>query len=310
MTKLKRFNVENYCGYRKASFDFTDGANPKPLAVFYGPNGIGKSSLINGVKLVGEASRYTSRPMDIAFRKMVFNVDYNPDNAMYKHELIHKSDEKSWTSQAERMKLKSDYELQGMKIEAIFDHNGEEKTVLFNDCGLVKNELPRKAESYCYYIDADHPMNMNKFQLSEVYKDRFLELAKVVYNMNVELRAPVKARSQRQVEETFFSDLVIDKYGVKVHFKSMSAGEKKIATLLAGLCDPNYIDDTNIIIVDNVAMHIYFKRHIGMVNKLMEIYSDKQFFLTTHSGVLIEALDNQYLYDLEDYVKYDEGYLN
>jgi predicted ATP-binding protein involved in virulence len=88
----------------------------------------------------------------------------------------------------------------------------------------------------------------------------------------------------------------------------MSAGEKKIATLIAGLCDPNYIDDTNIIIVDNVAMHIYFKRHVRMVEKLLELFSDKQFFLATHSGVLIDALDSGSLYDLEDYVKYDKDY--
>lgn len=304
MVKLKKLSVKNYCGYRDAEFDFTENGDPKQLAVFFGPNGIGKSSIINAIKMSGEAFRYENRPMDIAFRKYVFNKDYNPSTSEYKFEMVHKSDEKSWTPIQQRMDMLSSTELEGMKVVALFDDDGVDKEVVFTDKGLVKSELVRRNSNWCYYIDADHPINMNKFQLIEQYKDRFLELAKIVYNFDGELKAPVKAMSKRGKEETFFADFVIDKYGVNVHYKCMSAGEKKIATLLAALCDPNYIDDTNIVIVDNVAMHIYFKRHVKMVSKLLEIFPEKQFFFTTHSGVLIESLDKSNLYDLETYVKY------
>ncbi len=266
------------------------------------------SSLISGITMAGEAFRYAGRPMDVVFRKFVFNKDYDPIASQYKFEMVHKSDEQSWTSQSERMELLTETEKDGMKVEAIFDQDGEEKEVVFTDKALLKNGLERRSGNYCYYIDADNPMNMTRFQVNEQHMDRFIELTKIVYGFDVELKSPVKAMTKRGEEEIFMTDAVIDKYGVSVHFKSMSAGEKKIATLIAGLCDPNYIDDTNIIIVDNVAMHIYFKRHVRMVEKLLELFDDKQFFLTTHSGVLIDALDSSSLYDLEDYVKYNKDY--
>jgi hypothetical protein len=54
-------------------------------------------------------------------------------------------------------------------------------------------------------------------------------------------------------------------------------------------------------------MHIYFKRHTIMVDKIMEQFSDKQLFITDHSGILIDYVEKKYvgsLYDLEDHGKY------
>jgi len=49
---------------------------------------------------------------------------------------------------------------------------------------------------------------------------------------------------------------------------------------------------------------IYYLRHIKLFNALTSIFSNYQFFLTSHSGTLIEYLKENkpnYLYDLEKY---------
>ena len=52
-------------------------------------------------------------------------------------------------------------------------------------------------------------------------------------------------------------------------------------------------------------VEIYWKRHEIMVNKLLQMFPDKQIITTTHSAVLPKVLPKEFLYDLEEY-KIDE----
>lgn len=288
MVKIKQLRYQNYCGYRDTIFDFTDDdGSVKPLAAFFGPNGTGKSTCLNGVRLVSNASRYENRDTDLSFRKITYHEDYDPTYSA----------------------LKMEYGLQNanpMEIEALFETSSGDKRVLIDNHGVQVNELPRNPAGHCYLIDADHPMEKNKFQLvNSDYADTFLEIAKVVYDYDCYFDKSVSDNGHE-----FFTDFVIVKYGTKVHFKSMSDGEKKIATLLAGLCNPEYMDQHKIILVDNIEMHIYFKRHAKMMDLLLEKFPDKQFIVTTHSGVLIEHIPQKYHYDLELYKSYERYVLD
>jgi predicted ATP-binding protein involved in virulence len=51
---------------------------------------------------------------------------------------------------------------------------------------------------------------------------------------------------------------------------------------------------TDIILVDNIEMHVYFERHARMIDKLIESFPDKQFIVTSHSGVMIEHVKKTY----------------
>ena len=100
-----------------------------------------------------------------------------------------------------------------------------------------------------------------------------------------------------------FTDFVITKYGnTLVHYKSFSDGEKKIATLLSGMFRKSR-HGINILLVDNLEMHIYFKRHMTLLSKIEEVFPDTQIIATTHSPVIVNEMDKKYLCDLEQYVK-------
>jgi predicted ATP-binding protein involved in virulence len=47
-------------------------------------------------------------------------------------------------------------------------------------------------------------------------------------------------------------------------------------------------------------MHIYWKRHMLLIEKMEEYFPDKQIIATTHSPILIQNMKKKYLYDLED----------
>lgn len=295
MVKIKKIHLQRYCGYKDVEFDFTKGNKIKELIAFFGPNGCGKSSCLEAIHLLCNAKRLQNMDTSVLLRKLTFHNDYNPV-------VIDKF-----------LKAK-----EPMIISGIFATNaGDKEVIIHSNKGVVKNELPYSGYGHCYYIDADNPMNMSKFQLHDQMKETFLDMAKTVYGYECELQNEVdalgneiteeqyKREEQYTTGEIFYTDLVINKIysQTKVHFKRMSAGEKKIATLLRDLCNPEYINNIDIVLIDNVAMHIYFKRHRLLIDKLLKVFPDKQFIVTTHSGIIVENLDDDYLYDIERYKK-------
>jgi len=289
MTKLKQLYLKNYCGYRETTFDFTrDDGSLKNIAVFCGSNGCGKSTLLDAINIIASASRYVTKDTSKLFRKITFHPDYDPTYAGFQ--------------------TSSD----PMQIIGIFSCSGEDKTVIIETDKVVRNDLSPKHNSYSYLINADKESERRKFQLHSEMKDTFLELANTIYGYKVFM-------AQENVDlygsgESFYTNFIIEKEnGVKVHFKRMSDGESKIAKLISSLCNPLYMNGTDIITIDNIVMHIYKNRHAKTVKKILEMFPEKQFFITTHSPILVGVdddendihikpfIERENIYDIEKY---------
>lgn len=312
MVKLKKMRLKNYCGYRDSEFDFTDeNGEVKNFAVLHGANGCGKTSLLDAVTILGNAGLYKhdpNRDQSLMFHKKVFNENYEPTAHVYKEKLMamKKKMLEIDPTNALYKDLKSSVEYtesNKMQIEGTFQTNEGEKTVVIGNNGVERNDFTPPYKENSYFIDADHPMEMNKFQLrNSDLADVFLELAKIVYDYPCFFDKSINVGN-----DEYFTDFCIEKWGTTVHHKSMSAGERKICALLKSLSDPEHILNKDIILVDNVELHIYFKRHAKMFDALCKIFPTYQFIVTTHSGTLIdhisEKYDGKFLYDLEVYKK-------
>ena len=290
-TYLAGIRLKNYCGYKNTNFPFinSDTGKIKKFCVIYGPNGEGKSTLLEAIRLVGNPFIYRGKSTELMFRKLTHHPDYDPTYSFIRESVLPNR----------------------MRIDGVFDQEGEYKSITITNKGLRSSDLPEKPRGYIYTLDADNPLNTTKFQIVSDMSGIFLEIAKIVYGYDCEFSASVKDNlkdidgRKRQVE--IYTDFVIHKRGVRVHFKRMSAGEKKIATLLAYLCDPLYMDNTDTILIDNLELHIYFLRHADVVDKLADCFPDKQFITTTHSETLInhvrKTMGKDHLFDLEE-IKY------
>ena len=288
-------------GYRDVSFSFLDANNkPKKVYLIFAPNGCGKTSLLNAINLVYNSPRLKGRPL---LGKYVYNEDYDP---------VYHS--------AEKELIKS----HSLKIEATLWNSDTKKEgkVLLNNNGTVKTCL--ESASGGYYIDADNPMHSNKFQIAGDYAEQFLEIAEIIYNFpcsfkenDKEIKKLSKAlwghdsQMSAALDLDFKNDFILNKYGVKVHYKTFSGGEKKIATMLSQICDPVYINPASVVVIDSFEKEIYFKRQSRTVDKLIEVFNDKQFFIVTHSETLIKHVKDKYgeecLYDIEQYKLKDLG---
>ena len=290
-TYLAGIKLKNWCGYKNTSFPFvnTDTGLIKRFCVIYGPNGSGKSTLLEAIRILGNPFIYKDRDTELMFRKMTYHTDYDPTyNHIKEKEIPNK-----------------------MKLDGVFAHGVDYKTISITNDGLIHSDLPEKPRGYVYNLDADNPMNMSRFQVSSEKSDVFLDIAKTVYGFDCEFPTGVeetlKDVNGKSYQIQIYTDFVIKKDGVRVHFKRMSAGEKKIATLLSYLCDPLYMSNIDIVVIDNAELHIYFSRHAALVDKLIECFPEKQFIVTTHSETLInhvrDTMGEDHLFNLEEIKK-------
>lgn len=279
MVKIKKVILQNFRGYKNMEFSFTQEDKIKNLAVVLSPNGFGKSTLLEAVNLLSNPYSNLAKDTNMAFRKMTYSQDFQVDYQGY---------------------VKNENQLH---MEGIFETDKGDKQVVIETDGVKVCQLEKKLHGHAYFIDADNPMNMRRFQVESSYVNKFLQMAEIIYGFKCEV-----ARKVQDKEFTFYTDLIIHKdfkiqESTKVHFKSMSDGERKIATLLSYLFDPCYIDGRDIVLIDNVDQHVYFRRHAAMIDKMLDFFPQKQFIITSHSGTLISHVASkygkQYLYDLE-----------
>jgi AAA15 family ATPase/GTPase len=288
MVKLKKIALENYCGYRNTTFDFTDkNGQVKPIAVFYGPNGSGKTSVLNAIQILCASYQFKGRDNQFVFRKVNYHPDYDPTLSQFK-EFEHK-----------------------MRIEGIFETQESEKRVLITREGVEIDELPFKEypREHCYYLNADSPLNLYRFQIPCEMEIPFLDFAETIYGYKCSVaKLPEKSVAMELVRETkgFYTDFIIEKHNTKVHYRSMSVGERKIAQLCIALCNKEWMDNIDIILIDSIDREIYFRRHAIVIDKFLNMFPTKQFIVTTHSGTMIQHMREkhgpEYLYDIEEYI--------
>ncbi len=289
MIKLKEIRLINYCGYRDFHLDFYENGDIKKWVIFYGPNGIGKSNFIRAVELLASPRRIIGRTKnDLFFRRLTYHPNYNPTYSGFLTDKTH------------------------LYMEATFLFDKEKKKIVlennWDDCvGITTNELPSSYGDFAAYIDADNPNNMYSFNLDINFSKDFLDIAETVYSFQCYL-------PEESLVETInpgngkpiciYTDFILKKWGnTLVHYKRFSDGEKKIATLLTSLF--KRAKEVDILLVDNIEQHIYFKRHLKLLEKIEMIFPDKQIIATTHSSVIVENIDKKYLYDLEEHIGHE-----
>ncbi len=283
MIKLKSIKLINYCGYKDFELDLSDGEGVRRWAMFYGPNGSFKSTFLRAVELLSSPRTLRGRLDNKLFlRRLTYHPNYLPSYVGF------------------------DTNKTNLFMEGIFHTDqGDKRIVLENNwddkMGVTVDELPIEILSAAAFIDADKPNNMHSFQLNEKNKDAFLSITEAVYNLKCYLpRESMVSEYDPERDEriNLFTDFVITKYGdTLVHYKSFSDGEKKIATLVAALFRKSR--EADIMLVDNIAQHIYFKRHMTLIKKMGEFFPNHQFIATTHSPVIIGEMDDKYLHDME-----------
>ena len=309
MIFLKQLTLINFCSYEHHVFDFTkkDGT-PYPFVCFFGPNGIGKSSLLEAISMLTQNT--TGRSIEFvqnSLRKYVRHPDYNPT---WQHviDVDKKEDIK--------MTIEGIYEMDGQDFVVRLTQNGwerndfvpispantdpdEAKVIRCN--GTWKDNYLSHIQRICHFVHSDSDLFMNKFQLHQSQQQAFESIISKIMRFPAECIPPTGMSTE---ELNYCTDFVIIKKSHRVHFKRMSAGERKICKSFSELLNlmrslehpgPGEIPMPGwppILLLDNCVMHVYYDRHVQMIESLKNIFNQQQKFVTTHSGILIQRYLN------------------
>lgn len=301
MLFLTKLHLENFCGYTHHTFDFTkpDGS-PYQFICFFGPNGDGKTNLLGAINLL--TANQTGRSSD--------NV---------RHSLLKLVKNKNYTPSYERIsghKYKDDFAVEDknnlphMVIEGTYKSNGDAYVVRISQDGFERNDFVssngksspwgddslRYRQRIAHSVTSDSDLSMSKFQLHKELAPIFEEIASKIMRFPTQCVPP---SGIVPMDFDYCTDFTVLKRGDLIHYKSMSAGEQKIAKSFSQLLnlvydlehpepgDPLLEGWPRLLLIDNIEMHVYYDRHIAMVECMKKCFSQHQIFATTHSGVLI-----------------------
>ena len=282
MLRIKELQLENFRGYRNANLKLGD------FNYLIGPNGVGKSSMLESVALLC---------MSLQFDDGAFTTG---------QQRLDKYLEKNIRNIGEKDAAK------GFRVAGLFEYDGEEFEVVLNQNGFEKNPMLDKPwwwMGICYFARFDQ--DMAKFTLPLELWDRFakywqeitgIEIEPETYDVYFDPRYEKEMKESLSGEEgkSYIVGFWMKKYGSRVHSSKCSAGERKIVRSLSEILLLPDERQPHIVLIDNLEMHVYFKRHLKMVETIKDIFAGKQLITTTHSTVIMDHYDKSQMIDVEE----------
>lgn len=283
---LKSLQLKNYCQYIDHTFNFTrpDG-KPYPFVCFFGFNGAGKSNLLSAISMLTmNTTGRSDERVKTSLAKYVRNTDLDP----------------SFRPPTDN----------NMLIEGTFSYQNKDYVISLTENGCIRNDFVEEATwqehtlkhllRLAHFMKTDSDLGFSKFQLVGAHKQDFERIIADV------MRFPVECNLPTSDLEDYCTDVVVTKKNVRTHFKSMSAGERKICKAFSeslnliyalshpSMGEPNLSGFPCLLLLDNFEMHVYYDRHVQFVDSLKQVFDRQQIFATTHSGILIKRfLDNE-----------------
>lgn len=272
--RLRSIRFVNFKVFEDYLFDFSSEDGIKDFICFIGPNGEGKSTMLNAIQLV--FSRIEGR--DLArvktnLGKAVRHVKKYSGGGVYGDEdfLI--------TAQIESSL--GDYEVQINKSGFVKDHPQEIKNLIYRICYTAKFD-----------------QELNRFQLAREKWPEFKEMFETVTGYTVEENKDIEMYlagssdvAMKNLVENYVLSFFIHKPTGTISEREASDGEKKVIKSFSTLLTIEYTPQ--IILVDNIEMHVEKKRHMRLIEQMKKCYPESQIFSTTHSYYITKILGKQ-----------------
>ena len=301
MLFLKSLRLQNFCNYEDHTFNFTkEDGTPYQFICFFGPNGVGKSTALEGISLL--TGDQGGRPLSLiqnSLRKYVRSKDYDPSyqrlsGMQYKNSFV----------------AGQHQENEDMLIEGTYVMGGKEYVVSLTQDGWTRNDFIGNDSPWgddhlhfrrriAHFVSSDSDLSLHTFQIHRSRAKDFEAIISTITRYPAECIQPSEM-SDNPANKDFCTDFVIVKKKHRIHFKRMSAGERKICKSFSDLLnlirslefpskdEPRMVGWPRILLLDNIEMHIYYDRHVTMIDCLKQVFARQQIIGTTHSGTLIQ----------------------
>lgn len=270
--RIKSVRLRNFKAFEDVKLDFTDGKDIKMFSCFFGPNGCGKTSILDIIQLL--FSRFEGREQEelkVLLGRSVRHKD-GRQNGIYGND---------------------DFIITADVHSSIGDYQ-----IRLNKGGFVKDHPPKIKEllyRLCFYARFD--MELHQFQLVRSKWNIFKELFESITGFEIEEKEDAFNSDEANIMKQYVLGFLVHKPDETITHKECSAGERKIIKCFSTLLNKEYVP--SIICIDNVEMHVETGRHINLIESMKKCFPNSQIFCTTHSYQISRNFgDRSQLYDL------------
>lgn len=283
--RLKSLRLQNFKIFSDYKLDFlNEDGSVKNFSCFIGPNGHGKSTLLYVIQLL--FSNFNGRDEDKLKILLGKAVRHNEEEKYTNHSLT----EKDFLITAEFI-TNPDYLITGV-------HNTYE--IQINRNGFVKDHpeyIREKAYRICYLTRFDQ--ELHNFQIEKCKWEKFKTLFEAVTGFTITPHEDIFSQSKDFISNSllkeYYCNFYVKKPNETIIYKECSDGERKIIKSFSTLLELEMTPQ--IILVDNVEMHIESSRHLHLIKALKSCFPLSQIFVTTHSYHIsrnINEMKNRY----------------
>ena len=266
--KLKSLELFNFGKHKDVKIDFS----PKNISLncIVGPNGIGKTTILNSIQLLfANFNGYEKERLKALTLKNIRNyMDLKPD------EIANANFSITGNFQTDK---------------------GDEYSVVIKRDGVAvghPGEIQENLQYYCYFASFDRELHL--FQLKRDRWPKFKELMEAVTGFTIEEDIQTFGLDSDPKFKRIMKDYVIsfkmDKGREIIGHRQCSAGERKIIRTFSALL--NRPVTPSIILIDNVTDHVESSRHINVINALEKTFNESQIIVTCHSAPIQKYLPN------------------
>jgi predicted ATPase len=286
--KILELRLRNFCCYKAADFRFGG------FACLHGPNGMGKTTVLNAVSLLSSSLDFSGDADSIDEGNSVDEAGWSPRSTKEQRLRAYLNKNIRFVGELGAAK--------GFLAEATFEHDGKEYEVSLTENGFQRNDIISESwwwSGITYFAKFDS--DLVNFQLRHDLWPRFAKAYEGITGLSVDPEVMVDSDLEDLGEDgRIVTGFFIKKSGGRVHSRRASAGEKKIAKTLSQVVNLEPDRMPHIVLVDNLELHVHPKRHLRMFDEVKSLFDGRQVISTTHSTVVIEKYEpKEQLIDVE-----------
>ena len=259
--RLRQLRMVNYCIHENVEIDLSHDGRPMNVLALVGPNGTGKTTILNAIQLLfANFTGQSPERVRAAIQKGIRNY--------------------MWLSPIDMLNAK-------MEVSGIFeDDGGRSYEVRITQDGVTlahPENIQEHLSYYCFLARFDQ--ELNQFQLKRqrwpLFQDIFAEVTGYpveeddsAFNLTEDIRA-------KKLMQEYVGGFKVVKPRETIVNRQCSAGEKKIAKCFSTILNKEV--QPNIILIDNVTDHVEISRHLPVVSNIERCFPKSQIIVTCHS---------------------------